>query len=512
MATLNGPSHFAAGFFIDAELQTAGREQQGLWQTRLRAIFDVDARTTDQRTLGTLADDTVPPFSTLATDLDAEAISLRVRWFGIVLGLVIVNGPVALETFGSGGGSETSWIALNAILFLGAMFALLDTIWSGRGRVFLGDVPLFVSLMEAVFIGLLCYFEHGANSAFRVYYFLSLLIAAVRYQPTITWSTLALHSISYTAVAFLRPEESAWWAVSFTVVLMSWVTWASTALARLIQSRNQQLQHLNAELIENQHLLEDRIAERTRELQESQAHLVQQEKQAAFGLLAAGIAHEVGNPLAAISSLVQMLNRRDLDDYTHQRLGMIDEQLTRIQGTLKELVDFSRPASTIRHLIDIREACEAALSIAKYYQRRKGKHIETDYGDLPGVETVRDQLVQVVLNLVLNAMDATEEGSTIRVRTFVESAEFDSSDGPGGVNCERFAVIEVVDSGVGIPESTQAKVFRPYVTTKSHGTGLGLFVCRNLVEQSLEGRLTLERSQPGETVFAIRLPVESGEG
>lgn len=446
---------------------------------------------------GTLANETTPPFSTLATNLDAEAISLQVRWLGIILGLMIVNGPPILEAAGFGDGtSARSLIALNAILLLGATYALLDTIWSSRGRVFLGDVPLFISVMESVFIGLLCYFDRGADSAFRVYYFLSLMISAVRYRRAVTWSTLSVHAVSYVAVTVFRPEHTSWWGELFTVVMMVWVTWATTAMARLIQSRNLQLERLNEELIGNQRLLEQRIAERTKELQESQAHLVQQEKQAAFGLLAAGIAHEVGNPLAAISSLVQMLNRRDVDDYTHERLGMIDEQLTRIQGTLKELVDFSRPASAKRKRIDIREACEAALSIAKYYQRRKGKTVETSYAELPGIETIRDQLVQVVLNLILNALDATEEGCTLTVRTYLEPG--DSS----------VAVIEVADNGHGIPEATQKKLFRPYVTTKAHGTGLGLFVCRNLVEQSLEGQLILERSRPGETVFTIRLPAE----
>lgn len=447
---------------------------------------------------GTLAFDTVPPYSTLATDLEAEETSIGVRWFGVVLGLVIANGPVVADAFDAGvQSSARSPAALNAILFFGAVYALVDTIWSRRGRVFLGDVPLFVSVMEAGFIGLLCYFDRGSESAFRVYYFLSLLITAVRHRRRVTWSTFALHAISFSGVALIGGALPSWWAIVFTIVLMAWLTWASTALARLVQGRNQKLEELNVELLENQRLLEDRIADRTRELEQSQGLLVQQEKQAAFGLLAAGIAHEVGNPLAAMSSLVQMLTRRTQDDYTGQRLAMIDEQMTRIQGTLGELVDFSRPATTKLTRIDIREACETALSIAKYYKRRKGKTVVTEYGDLPGVETVRDQLVQVLLNLVLNALDATDEGGTLTVVT-----ARDASD-------DAIAIIRVRDDGSGISGENQTNIFRPYVTTKAHGTGLGLFVCRNLVEQSLGGQLLLETSSPGETVFAIRLPIDA---
>ena len=172
-------------------------------------------------------------------------------------------------------------------------------------------------------------------------------------------------------------------------MLLGWVTWASTELSGLVKTASRKLSQLNDELQQNQTLLELRIAERTQELHESQALLVQQEKQAAFGLLAAGIAHEVGNPLAAISSLVQMLERRHTDDYTRERLQMVGDQLRRIQGTLHELVDFSRPTTTEKSWCDIREVIDAALNIAKYYKRKKGKRIVTRYADgLPQLKIV----------------------------------------------------------------------------------------------------------------------------
>ena len=130
--------------------------------------------------------------------------------------------------------------------------------------------------------------------------------------------------------------------------MLGWVTWASNAMALLLKRVGDHLGQLNAALQENQAELEARIAERTRELQEAQAHVLHQEKMAAFGLLAAGIAHEVGNPLTSISSLVQMLQRRDATTYTLEKLGLVNGQLQRIQTTLRELIKFSRPASTER--------------------------------------------------------------------------------------------------------------------------------------------------------------------
>src|SRR5438034_8985747 len=119
-------------------------------------------------------------------------------------------------------------------------------------------------------------------------------------------------------------------------------------MSLLLKSVGDYLGRLNGALRENQTHLEARIADRTRELQEAQAHVLHQEKMAAFGLLAAGIAHEVGNPLTSISSMVQMLQRRESDEYTHEKLTLVNGQLQRIQTTLRELVDFSRPAGSER--------------------------------------------------------------------------------------------------------------------------------------------------------------------
>jgi signal transduction histidine kinase len=428
------------------------------------------------------------PSSKESTDFDwqlsVQAITVRIRWFGICVGYGLVNLL--------GGGEASNRGALDAILVLGAAYALLDTLYSVYGKVFLSEWPLFVSLMEATFIGLLCYFDGGVLSAFRFYYFLSLLVCAIRYAPAVTWATLGLHVVSYATIsgglANRTRDEMA--ALILTPVFMGWVTWASTSLIGLLKWASARLGQLNGELRENQRLLEHRIQDRTRQLQESQAMIVQQEKQAAFGLLAAGIAHEVGNPLAAISSLVQLLNRRNIEPETREKLQLVDDQLRRIQRTLRELVDFSRPVVHERSLCDLHSVLDAALNIAKYYKRRKGKQIVTHYVDgLPPLMIVRDQLVQVFLNLILNAMDATEEGGTIEIRTSVADGELR---------------IDIADDGQGIAPEHRGRVFLPYFTTKETGTGLGLFVCRNIVEQN-EGRIELSTTSPDGTTFTVRL-------
>jgi len=417
--------------------------------------------------------------SELDWELAVESIALRIRWFGLIVGYLLVNvldpGP--------------SRPYLNGILTLGAVYALIDLVWHWRGEVVFSRTPLFVSLMEAIFIGLLCHFDRGLDSPFRYYYFLSLLICAMRYSPAVIYATYALHAASYSTLAFSHGLNTREDLVSLLLMLvfMGWGTWAITTLTLLIRDTGRRLSELNQKL-------EERIERRTRELQQSQALLVQQEKQAAFGLLAAGIAHEVGNPLPAISSLVQLMNRKPLEPEMHERLGLIDEQLIRIQKTLRELIEFSRPGNNELRTTDVHEVIQNALNIAKYYKRKKGKTIQTHFGEqVPPILIVRDHLLQVFLNLILNALDATDEGGTIEIGTACLGDR---------VHC-TFA-----DNGHGIPPERQSQLFQPYFTTKPTGTGLGLFVSKNIVE-SLGGAIQLEESMPGKTVFTVTLPIQN---
>jgi signal transduction histidine kinase len=418
--------------------------------------------------------------------LAAEAIAVKIRWFGLVVGYLLVN----LGGIGGGHGP-----ILNAILSLGASYALIDTVFSLRGRVFLGRYPLAISVMEALFIGLLCYFGGGQDSLFRNYYILSLICCAIRYPSRVTYATCVLHCVSYTLLYFaLPPDGRSLLPLVLTVVILGWVTWASDAMALLLKRVGDHLGRLNTALKENQVLLESRIAERTRQLQESQAHVLHQEKMAAFGLLAAGIAHEVGNPLTSISSLVQMLQRRDYDPYTREKLDLVSGQLQRIQTTLRELINFSRPASTERSRVCLSEILDEARNIAKYHQRTKGKIVEVSVAsDLPPLVGVRDQLVQVFLNLILNAIDATGKNGRIHVTGRYASPNLE---------------IVVRDNGTGISTEQAARIFEPYFTTKKHGTGLGLFVTRKLV--AAHGGTIEFESTPGQgTEFRVCLPAST---
>lgn len=417
-------------------------------------------------------------------DLAIESIVVKIRWFGIAMGYVLVQTRTGLH--------DPS--AVRAFLALGAGFAALDTAFYRMGEVFLRPVPLFVSGMESVFIALLCYHDTGPSSPFRWYYLLSLICCAIRYRPMIAWLTFVGHCLSMLSLAAVLGAADE--GMPMTLVVMAWATWASSALASLLKDRGARLEALNAELEAHRDDLERRVAERTDALHASQARGIQQEKMAAFGLLAAGIAHEVGNPLAGLSSLVQMLQRRGPDPYTAGKLELAGRQLHRIERTIRELIDFSRPASSKLSRIRVAEVVEEALGIAKYYQRTKQRSITTEVpADLPPVVAMRDYLIQVVLNLVLNAIDATEDRGRIHVEGRVDG---------------DWLVLSVEDDGRGISLADRCRLFQPFFTTKPHGTGLGLFVSRQMLEE-MSGQLSY-RSEPGEgSSFFVRIPMEPAD-
>jgi two-component system, NtrC family, sensor kinase len=428
-------------------------------------------------------------------DLLTEAIVVKIRWFGLLLGIVYVNiGPV-LGIDGHKVGPETyeQRKALDVILSIGLLFAIADTLFYFRQRVFIGRFPLLIALMESAFIGALTYCEKDLESPFRFYYLLSILICGLRYPLRITYTTCMIHCLSYLLIYLLLPiSERSTFHMALTIAILIWLTWATSAMSHVMLGASEQVFRLNSALRENQSLLETRIEERTRQLQETQAQLMHQDKMAGFGLLAAGIAHEVGNPLTSISGIIQVLEKRNPDDYTRDKLGLVGGQLSRIQGILRELTTFSRPASQEKVRFSIKEIVDEALNIVKYYKGTKSRTIRSDVPhDLPVLFGVRDQLVQVIFNLVLNAIDATNKGGTIEV-----SASKDDSN----------VVLRIRDDGVGIQIGNRDRVFKPYFTTKKQGTGLGLFVTNKIIGEH-KGQVLFESEVGKGTTFTIRLPV-----
>jgi len=255
---------------------------------------------------------------------------------------------------------------------------------------------------------------------------------------------------------------------------------------------------MRQKLQESYQSMEDKINRRTRELQGAQAQIMHQEKMASLGLMAAGIAHEIGNPLTSISSMAQIIKRKNTDEKTIEYVSNILKNIDRISRIVRELVDFSKPTTHKAAPTDINEIIHSAVGIVKYDRRSKNITYTLDLDkNLPKISVVSDHLMQVFLNILINAIDASEGLSEeINVSTYINN---------GNLN------IEIKDHGTGISEEYLNKIFEPFYTTKEvgKGTGLGLTVSYGLIKK-LRGEIKVTSKVKKGSIFTVVIPNISG--
>jgi PAS domain S-box-containing protein len=223
--------------------------------------------------------------------------------------------------------------------------------------------------------------------------------------------------------------------------------------------------------------------------------LVHSEKLSAVGTLAAGIAHEIGSPLTAISSISQLLKVKSKDPYFTEKVGLIQESIDRIARIVRTLVDFSKPIQAKIERIYINSVIEDVIHIVKYDRRLKYRKIETQLqADVPQLKASFDQLLQVFINLCLNAADAMEEvpEGLLLIKTWSDGDDVFTS---------------VSDNGNGIQPEHLPHIFEPFFTTKGdrQGTGLGLWVSYNIIK-GFSGEIQVESTPHVGTTFTISLP------
>ena len=246
-----------------------------------------------------------------------------------------------------------------------------------------------------------------------------------------------------------------------------------------------------------------KMAEDISRLKEINQAMIQSEKLATAGALATSVAHEVNNPLASISSLVQSLLSAEGSEQNRDTLRTILGQITRITTVLRDMMEFARPKIPDPRLTDINELIRKSIDLATYDKRFRDLQIETSFEDgLPRLRLDGDRLQQVLLNLLLNARDAINEAGVNGRITVVTTLRKTSSGSA--------AVIVVSDNGRGIPAENLPLVFDPFFSTKGkgQGSGLGLAVCLNIVT-ALDGRIEVRNGEPG-AVFTISFPLPEG--
>ena len=245
------------------------------------------------------------------------------------------------------------------------------------------------------------------------------------------------------------------------------------------------------------------ILENITEKKKMEEQLLQTSKLASLGKLTAGISHEIGNPLASISSLVQELSSLDMDspenaDFSVEALKTINSHIERIAKTVRSLGDFARISSSEKTASNISEILDRTVNLVKYDKRFKNIKLTTDIEPVPPFKVNPDQIQQVFLNLMLNALDAMPDGGLLDVSI---------------KNQNSFVEIAFSDTGPGIDDAVIDRIFDPFFTTKplGKGTGLGLSICYGIIKEH-NGAINVKSKQGGGTTFVIKLPREEDDG
>lgn len=224
------------------------------------------------------------------------------------------------------------------------------------------------------------------------------------------------------------------------------------------------------------------------------AQLIQSEKMAATGRLAASIAHEINNPLQALSGCIDLAQATADPDKVKRYLTMASAELERLAGIVRRMIDFYRPSRAERTLVNVRALMDDVLLLSNKRLQHAHVDVTTEWQpDLPPISGVADQLKQVFLNFILNAVEAMPQGGRLEIRG--QTIE------DGG----KWVIISIADSGAGVPAQDLDKIFEPFFTTKSTGTGLGLAVCHSIITQH-GGRVIVDSAPGHGTIFTIWLP------
>jgi signal transduction histidine kinase len=249
---------------------------------------------------------------------------------------------------------------------------------------------------------------------------------------------------------------------------------------------------------------------------------------AALGHLAAGLAHELRNPLTAMKVLIQKAARaaktarKEAADrpatgaiaaaapgLTGRDLAVLEAETARLERSIQTFLDFARPPALERYPGDVRQSLEQTVELVRARADQQHVQIRCDLGGRPlMVEADHEQLRQLCLNLLCNALDILPQGGNIRVSAAEAAAGRPDGKAPGGKDAPAapgWITITIADDGPGLSQALGDRIFDPYVSTKETGLGLGLAICRRIVE-SHGGQITAANGPQGGAVFTVRIP------
>lgn len=275
-------------------------------------------------------------------------------------------------------------------------------------------------------------------------------------------------------------------------------------ISTLIRAFNNMLENIERREKENARLLEEckvlnqtleaRIEEATREIKEKQTEIIKSERLAAIGELVAGIAHEIRNPLSGIALALGLMKNEIQDTEHKQTITDVLKEIDRLNRIIRDLLQYAQLAHPRKlNLVESNpnEVVETVLSLMSPKAEEKGIRIEKKLNSTESFRVDPDQIKQVVMNLIINSIDAMDSPGKLTVET-------QSTDG--------YVLIKVSDTGQGLSEEAKEKIFRPFYSTKPNGTGLGLPISRGIIEMH-KGRILVSSEKDKGSTFTVMLPI-----
>lgn len=247
--------------------------------------------------------------------------------------------------------------------------------------------------------------------------------------------------------------------------------------------------------------LEVKVDKETATSRRLEQQVLHSEKLAALGRVAAGVAHEIGNPLTSISTFAQLLREMATDEFSQTSLDIINNHIKRITEIVRQMSTFARPDSANIRPVQINDVMKSSLDLMRLDKRMKStiKIVQSMDPGLPKIMADEGQMSQVFINIILNALDAMPDGGTLTVSSRRETDERNAT----------VVAVRFTDTGTGITKEDLEKIFDPFYTTKEpgKGTGLGLALSYNIVKK-FNGEITVESLPGAGSTFTILLPEE----
>jgi signal transduction histidine kinase len=352
----------------------------------------------------------------------------------------------------------------------------------------------------------------GGESQFYLLFYLLVALAAAHFGPGIGLATAGGGGLLYVLASMVGAPATEWNHLSARVATFFLLGGSLGYLSQRERSARAEAERLNEELAEKQ----ERLEKAYQELQEAQARLVQSERLAAIGQMSAKVSHEVRNPLSSIS-----LNAELLEDELHvlpddhrteaaNLVAAIRSQVDVLSAVTEEYLRFARLPKPKLEVAPVASVIEGLADFMREELRARGVKLVVDVPTgQPALRLDPAQIRQALLNLVRNAVEAMPEGGTITLRVkAISNVEFRRSNSEIQIPHSAI-VIEVADTGMGIPSENLDRIFEPFFTSKEGGTGLGLAIAR---QTALDhgGNLICESEHGVGTTFRLILPIPDG--